>query len=116
MTALWLPFTVPDVAAAAGFYTDRLGLTVADKWDTDGDTGVVLRAGAAYVELASGWPQPQAPLAFQLDDSAAVDDAFARWHPTGTELLAPPHRYPRGHYGFEVRGPAGAHVMIWSER
>lgn len=117
MTALWLPFTVTDVTEAAGFYVDQLGLEVTDSWDRDGDVGVVLRAGRdAYVELASGWPDVDPPVAFQLADPAAVDSAFAKGRPAGSGVLTPPHRYPRGHYGFEIRGPAGARVMIWSER
>ena len=116
MTALWLPFTVADVAGAAHFYTTRLGLAVADSWDRDGDHGVVLRAGGAHLEFANGVPTTDPPLAFELDGVDDVDRAFARMGPPTARLLAPPHRYRRGHYGFEVRGPAGEHVMIWSER
>jgi hypothetical protein len=78
-------------------------------------------ADAAYVELVShddGSPaassERPAPLAFELADLAAVDAAYARWRPADPHM--PPHRYPRGHYGFEVDGPAGARVMVWSEK
>jgi catechol 2,3-dioxygenase-like lactoylglutathione lyase family enzyme len=106
--ALWLPYEVDDLDAAAGFYTDRVGLSVVDGWAVPGERGVVLGAGAAFVELVTpGRPGP-APLAFQLPSAAAVDAArFAG---------AVPRRYPRGHYGFETDGPGGARVMIWSER
>lgn len=78
------------------------------------DDGTVLRAAdGAYIELAKAKDRP-APLAFQLRTDAEVDDAFAALR--SEELVRGPGRYPRGHYGFEVRGPAGATVMIWSER
>jgi catechol 2,3-dioxygenase-like lactoylglutathione lyase family enzyme len=114
--ALWLPFSVTDVDAARDFYTVHLGLSEVDAWDRDGERGVVLRAAdAAFVELVSpGTPAPP-PLAFELTGAAAVDRTYARWRPASDELTAP-HTYPRGHYGFEVRGPAGARVMVWSER
>ncbi|MPZ80319.1 MAG: hypothetical protein GEV28_07950 [Actinophytocola sp.] len=128
--ALWLPFEVADLDRAAGFYTDQVGLPVVDGWDRDGERGVVLGAGAAFVELVSpgrsgqgrSGPAPlpfqlaasersgPAPLAFQLADAASVDGAHARFGG------ARPRRYPRGHYGFETDGPAGTRVMIWSER
>lgn len=106
---LWLPFEVDDLERAAEFYTDRLGLPVVDGWDRDGERGVVLGAGTAFVELVSpGRPGP-APLAFQLAHSSEVDIL-------GPRLAGVPRRYPRGHYGFETDGPAGARVMVWSER
>lgn len=105
---LWLPFEVGDLDAATAFYTDRVGLSVVDRWTAPGERGVVLGAGAGFVELvAPGSPGP-APLAFQVATAAEVDAArFAG---------AVPRRYPRGHYGFTADGPAGARVMIWSER
>jgi catechol 2,3-dioxygenase-like lactoylglutathione lyase family enzyme len=108
--ALWLPYEVDDLAAATEFYTVRLGLSEVDRFEG----GVVLRvAGGAYVELARAADRP-APLAFQLATDAEVDAAFEAFD--ADEVLRGPGRYPRGHYGFEARGPAGAIVMIWSER
>lgn len=113
MTALWLPFTVPDLSPALEFYRDRVGLSVVDDWDRDGEQGVVLAAGAAFVELvAPGVPGPT-PLAFEVADVAA---AYSRMRPTSAELVAGPRRYPRGHHGFEVRGPADTTVMLWREK
>jgi catechol 2,3-dioxygenase-like lactoylglutathione lyase family enzyme len=107
--ALWLPYEVDDLDAAAGFYTDHVGLSVVDSWTAPGERGVVLGAGEAFVELvAPGRPGP-APLAFRFGSAAAVDAAGAR---LGTAA----RRFPRGHYGFHTDGPAGARVMIWSER
>lgn len=115
--ALWLPFEVTDLEAATSFYTDRIGLSTVDGWDRDGERGVVLRvAGGAFVELVSPGREGPAPLAFELTDPSEVDSTYARVRPSADELIAAPHRYPRGHYGFELRGPAGAQVMIWSER
>jgi hypothetical protein len=51
------------------------------------------------------------PVAFEVGD---VDAVHARMRPG--DVLVPPHTYPRGHRGFEVRGPAGATVMVWRER
>lgn len=108
--ALWLPFEVGDLDAAAAFYTDHVGLSVVDGWAAPGERGVVLGAGAAFVELVAPGRAGTAPLAFQLTDAAAVDGARERLG------AAPARRYPRGHYGFTTDGPAGARVMIWSER
>jgi catechol 2,3-dioxygenase-like lactoylglutathione lyase family enzyme len=110
MTALWLPFTVPELAPGLALYRDRLGLPVVDGWSRDGEEGVVLAAGQAFVELVSPVrPQARSLLAFEVDD---VEAAYARFGSPG----APPRRFPRGHTGFEVAGPAGATVLVWSER
>jgi catechol 2,3-dioxygenase-like lactoylglutathione lyase family enzyme len=111
--ALWLPYEVEDLAAATEFYTVRLGLSEVDRFDG----GVVLRAAdGAYVELAAAGSARPAPLAFELASDGDVEAAFSALRPRSDELVRGPDRYPRGHYGFEVRGPAGATVMIWSER
>ncbi|MDQ3789782.1 MAG: VOC family protein [Actinomycetota bacterium] len=110
-TNLWLPYTVPDLAPALAFYRDRIGLEMVDGWSRDGEEGAVLAAGSAFVELVSpGVPGP-VPVAFEVED---VDAVYARM--PSADVLTPPHRYPRGHRGFEVRGPAGATVMVWRER
>ena len=110
--ALWLPYEVDDLEVATRFYTTRLGLSEVDRFAD----GVVLRAAdGAYVELARAADRP-APVAFQLAGEAEVEAAFTALRPRSDELVRGPGRYPRGHYGFEVRGPAGATVMIWSER
>jgi catechol 2,3-dioxygenase-like lactoylglutathione lyase family enzyme len=115
VTALWLPYTVPDLAPALEFYRDRLGLAVVDGWSRDGEggreVGTVLAAGAAFVELVSPVAPGPVPVAFEVGD---VDAVHARMRPG--DVLVPPHTYPRGHRGFEVRGPAGATVMVWRER
>ena len=113
MTRLWLPFTVADLPTAVTFYRDRLGLPVVDGWRRDGEEGVVLGAESAFIELVTPEAPRPAPIAFEVSD---VDAIFARMRPSTEELVAAPHRYPRGHHGFEVRGPAGATVMVWSER
>jgi catechol 2,3-dioxygenase-like lactoylglutathione lyase family enzyme len=112
--ALWLPFEVTDLDTAIGYYTKRLGLSIADGWNRDGERGAVFAAGSAYVELVSAPVARAGPAAFQVGTSAEVDRVFAGWRP-GADLRIGPHRYRRGHYGFEVAGPAGAEVMVWSE-
>lgn len=117
--ALWLPYKVADLAGAARFYTETLGLAQVDEWDRAGERGVVLRAAdAAYLELVSG-ASPRGPaaagegralLAFELPDATAVNAAHARSRPP-----VRPRTFPRGHRGFELAGPAGARLLIWSE-
>jgi catechol 2,3-dioxygenase-like lactoylglutathione lyase family enzyme len=115
--ALWLPFEVEDLDQATRFYTDRLGLSVVDGWDRDGERGVVLRAAdGAFVELVSPGAGHPPMLAFEMADESEVDGSYARWRSGGNIGVSPPHRYPRGHYGFTARGPAGATVMVWSEK
>jgi catechol 2,3-dioxygenase-like lactoylglutathione lyase family enzyme len=112
--ALWLPFEVIDLDAAIGYYGQRLELSIVDDWDRDGECGVVFAAGRAYVELVSAPVARSGPAAFQFDTASEVDRVFAAWRP-GDDPRIGPHRYRRGHYGFEVGGPAGADVMVWSE-
>lgn len=110
--ALWLPFEVADLTAATSFYTNHIGLTPTDSWHHADEQGVVLHAGAAYVELVSPAHRTTTPsLAFEYLTQSEVDRRHARLHaPTR------PHQYPRGHYGFETQGPANTTVMLWSER
>jgi catechol 2,3-dioxygenase-like lactoylglutathione lyase family enzyme len=120
--ALWLPYVVDDLGPARDFYTVRLGLSEVDSWRNGQERGSVLHAaGDAFVELVEparpsgrGWPgrrrPARPPLAFEVDAASTVDGYAAR-----IATQRPPHRYPRGHYGFETPGPAGATIMIWSE-
>jgi len=111
---LWIPHTVADARAAARHFTVHLGLSEVDSWRRPGETGVVLAAGRAYLEFVSpGEPTP-APLAFELATRDAVDRVYSGIAPA--DVSTAPRRYPRGHYGFEARGPAGTQLMIWSER
>jgi catechol 2,3-dioxygenase-like lactoylglutathione lyase family enzyme len=114
MTRLWLPYTVTDLPAALEFYRDRLGLPVVDGWRGDGEEGVVLAAESAFVELVSPAAPGPTPVAFEMPGVSDVEDVLARMPPSA--VVVAPHRYPRGHYGFEVRAPGGATVMVWSER
>ena len=115
MKRLWLPYVVTDLVTARRFYTDHVGLSEVDSWKHPHERGSVLRAAeGAVIELveaagSGSGPARPPPLAFEVDGVGAVD-AFAR------TLGGTPHRYPRGHYGFEVPGPAGATIMVWSER
>jgi catechol 2,3-dioxygenase-like lactoylglutathione lyase family enzyme len=111
MKTLWLPYVVADLTVAKRFYTDHIGLSEVDSWRNPHERGSVLRAAeGAVIELVEGvGPARPPPLAFEVDDERAVDLHAARFG-------AAPHRYPRGHYGFEVPGPAGATIMIWSEQ
>ncbi|GIG62245.1 hypothetical protein Lfu02_66170 [Longispora fulva] len=135
MRGLWLPYETADLDTATRFYT-ALGLEQVDGWDRDGERGVVLRVpGPAFVELVTydraarlpdaAGPQPgtqtppgsngpapgpgPAPLAFEFATPAAV---LAEHRRLGGRA---PARYPRGHFGFDLRGPDGTPLMIWSE-
>jgi catechol 2,3-dioxygenase-like lactoylglutathione lyase family enzyme len=112
--ALWIPFEVEDLDEATRFYTDRLGLSVVDSWERDGECGVVLRvADGAFIELVSpGAGHAERLLAFEHADESEVDSALAAWDGEAGQ----PYRHPRGHYGFTAPGPAGVKVMVWSER
>lgn len=112
--ALWIPFEVDDLDKAVRFYTKRIGLSIVDSWERDGERGAVLRvADGAFVELVSpGAGHTERLLAFEHADESEVDSAYAVW----AGEAAPPYRHPRGHYGFTAPGPAGVQVMIWSER
>ncbi len=133
MTRLWLPYQVRDLPAAEQFLTDRLGLTTVDWWDRPGESGRVLAGidpggsgagsgsggcgpadGGPVLELVTGPVDRALPPAFELPDRAGVDALHRRF--AAAEITRPPGRYPRGHYGFEVRAPAGFPLMIWSER
>lgn len=112
--ALWLPYQVPDIDAVRRFYIVHMGLTAVDRWARDGERGIVLAVpGGAYLEFVSPGTAAPAPLAFEVASPAEVDASFAREWPADT---GEPHHYPRGHYGFETHDPAGAPVMVWSEK
>jgi catechol 2,3-dioxygenase-like lactoylglutathione lyase family enzyme len=112
--ALWIPFQVDDLAAAVRFYTDRIGLSVVDSWERDGERGAVLRvAEGAFVELVSPGARHPPLIAFEEADESEVDARHARW---AGEIPPAPYRHPRGHYGFIAPGPAGVNVMVWSEK
>jgi catechol 2,3-dioxygenase-like lactoylglutathione lyase family enzyme len=130
MSRLWLPYQVRDMAAAETFLTKRLGMSIVDWWERDGEVGRVLAFaddprpgpgppegagwGGPVVELVSSAADRAAPPAIELVSVAAVD-AMASRFPAG-EVSRQPGRYPRGHYGFEVTMPGGFPLMIWSER
>ena len=127
MSRLWLPYQVRDLAAAETFLTKRLGMSIVDWWDRDGEIGRVLAFagdpavppeaagwGGPVVELVSSADDRAGPPAIELVSVAAVDAMAARFAPG--EVIRPPGRYPRGHYGFEVTMPGGFPLMIWSER
>ena len=111
-TALWLPYEVADVDAAAAFFIDQLGLSQVDSWDRADGRGLVLKAAeTAFVELASPGSGAPAPVAFEFGTPAFVDAVHRRV----ATLADPPRRFPRGHYGFDTASPVGR-VMVWSER
>jgi catechol 2,3-dioxygenase-like lactoylglutathione lyase family enzyme len=111
--ALWLPYQVRDLPAATGFYTGHLGLSEVDSWQRDGERGVVLKvADLAYLELAAGPIDRRDPVALEFADHAVLAQVHAGFGPAAPPMT----RFPRGHHGFTVTGPAGAPLMLWRER
>jgi len=110
MRALWLPYEAADPSAAAGFWTDHLGLSIVDRFAD----GVVLGfpSTPSYLELARPGTGAPATVAIELEDRAAVDAAHRAWRPA-----PPPARtFSRGHYGFDVAAPGAGRIMVWCER
>jgi hypothetical protein len=119
MSRLWLPYEVTDVPAAEAFLTERLGLSTVDWWERRGESGRVLTGPdslgpGAVIELVSAAANRAAPPAVEVHSRAGVDTLHRRF--TAREVTRAPGRYPRGHYGFEVCGPGGIPLMIWSEQ
>lgn len=109
MRAVWLPYEVDDPDAAAGYFTDHLGLSIVDRFVD----GLVLRlTDDAFLELARPGAGAPAPVAVQLADRAAVDAAYRRWRPAPCA----PRTFARGHYGFDVAAPGAGRIMVWCER
>ncbi|MBC6448909.1 VOC family protein [Actinokineospora xionganensis] len=114
--ALWIPFEAADIEPARRFYLDRLGLSEVDTWSASEERGSVIQiAPGAYLELVSPIRRRpgQGPLAFELATAADVDRRLATMEQAS--VTRAPGRYPRGHYGFEVTGPDGVDVMVWTE-
>lgn len=114
--ALWIPFEAADIEPARRFYLDRLGLSEVGTWSTSEERGSVIQvAPGAYIELVSPIRRRpgQGPLAFELPAVADVDTRLAAMEQASVTRAA--GRYPRGHYGFEVVGPDGVDVMVWTE-
>ena len=111
--ALWIPFEVNDLEETTRFFTDHIGLSVVDGWDTGTERGVVLRvADGAFIELVTPSAGHPPLLAFELADESEVDAMRAAWAGESGE----PHRHPRGHYGFIAPSPTGMNVLVWSEK
>ncbi|MBB5872913.1 catechol 2,3-dioxygenase-like lactoylglutathione lyase family enzyme [Allocatelliglobosispora scoriae] len=120
--ALWAPLEVPEFAGAAEFYGEVLGLPRIDEWSSEDERGAVFGVGeGGRIEVVqTGTPSSPPGVAIELPSRAAVDAL----HETITAMeqllkscgdLGPAVVFPRGHYGFVVRDPAGNAVLIWSE-
>jgi catechol 2,3-dioxygenase-like lactoylglutathione lyase family enzyme len=115
--SLWIPLEVNDFDEARAFYVDRMRLSEVDSWAAEAEQGCVLSVGAgAFIELVSptgGRGAGPPPLAFEMRTTTEVDAMYPAMAPSSVKR-APSH-YPRGHYGFEVHGPANTVVMVWTE-
>jgi len=105
----YLGIVVQDLAAAAAFYRDTLGLPVDESASIPGQfTQFKLDGGAvlglqSWTEIPGG--QPFEP-AFLVDD---IDATYAAWKARGVELIDEPNDQPFGRT-FLFRTPDG-HVL-----
>lgn len=105
-TRITVNLRVPDIAAARGFYTGYLGLSVEDF-----NLGWVARyrsphGGAELQLLTRDATAPQDPVA-SVRVGAAVDDAYAEARRRGYEIVHPLTDEPWGLRRFFVRAPDG---------
>lgn len=106
---------VPDIAAARGFYTDYLGLSVEAL-----DLGWVARYqspdGRAQIQLVTRDATAPELAAVSVRVGAAVDHAYAEARRRGYEIVHPLTDEPWGLRRFLVRAPDGNVLNIVSHR
>jgi catechol 2,3-dioxygenase-like lactoylglutathione lyase family enzyme len=94
---------VPDVPAAAAFYTDRLGFNLGFTWgDPVAMAGVNL--GDVQVFLERGPPSEGMAVYFVVDDA---DGLYAFHRGSGVEIVEPLDDRPYGMRDYMVRDPHG---------
>ncbi len=116
--AMWLTIEVDDLAPAAAFYRDVIGLPEIDGWSGDGEVGAVFAVGpAARVEIERpAKPIPGARLAIEYADLDALSAAHEQISAHLGADAVPMLRHYRGHSGFTVHDPRGTELYLWSEK
>ncbi len=101
---------VPDIAAARAFYTEKLGLTVADENPTfiqfaqPGGQGATFALGQRATTQAFDNPE----LWWYVDDADATYTALVE---AGVEIVGPPKDEPFGR-AFSIKDPAGNTIYL----
>jgi predicted enzyme related to lactoylglutathione lyase len=106
---------VADIAAARGFYTDYLGLSV-ETFNLGWVAEFQSPDGAARVHLVTR--DATAPVDSTLSAAVGldVDDAYAKAQRRGYEIVHPLTEEPWGVHRFFVRAPNGTVINMVSHR
>jgi catechol 2,3-dioxygenase-like lactoylglutathione lyase family enzyme len=101
---------VRDVIAAAEFYTQKLGFTLAFTYDGDPPTFAGINLGEVQVFLQKGTPNTSACSAFFLVDDA--DALYDRHRNAGVEVAVPIDDRPYAIRDYTVRDPDGNYLVF----
>ncbi len=110
----FISLQVRDMAASRAFYTEVLGLTVDERFDTADfvlfeTNSIPFGLGAARVNLAEV-PQPGGGVTLWIDCDA-VDELHARMQEAGATIVQPPFDSPFGR-AFIMADPDGYRITI----
>ena len=110
----FISLQVRDLATSRAFYTEVLGLTVDERFDTPDfvlfDTNSIpFGLSAARVNLAEV-PQPGVGVTLWIDCDA-VDELHARMQEAGATIVQPPYNSPFGR-AFIIADPDGYRITI----
>jgi uncharacterized glyoxalase superfamily protein PhnB len=96
---------VPDVLAAAGFYTNRLGFSPGFTWGDPLVSMAGVNLGQVQVFLQQGPPRPEGvSVSFVVGDA---DDLYEFHVANGVEIVEPIEDRPYGLRDYRVRDPYG---------
>lgn len=127
MRQLRLVLTVDDVAAAAAFYSDALGLPESAAFADPEGRVVILEAGRATLEIADpphaafvdrvegvdpGRAVDRIRVAFEVTDAAGVT---RRLEAAGARVVAEPVRTPWNSLNARLDGPDGLALTVFEE-
>jgi catechol 2,3-dioxygenase-like lactoylglutathione lyase family enzyme len=121
---LRLAFTVEDYDGALRFYRDALGLPVLEEWGQEAESGAVLDAGRATLELLSVAQSEHVDrvevgevvsgpirLALEVEDSQETANALVR---AGAQRIGGPVVTPWSHRNVRVRAPDGMQLTLFT--
>ncbi len=95
---------VPDVAAAAQYYTDSLGFTEGFLWGDPPMFGGV-DIGKVRIFLRAGMPSTETSIVFFMVGNA--DELYDYHRANGVEIVTPPGDRAWGLHDYEIRDPWG---------
>ena len=110
----FISLQVRDLAASSAFYTEVLGLTVDERFDTADfvlfdSKSIPLGLSAARVNLAEV-PQPGLGVTLWIDCDS-VDELHAKMQAAGATIVQPPFNSPFGR-AFIIADPDGYRITI----